>query len=165
MRSDDGGTPLHFAAYNGHMDMVRLLLENGANTEAMRRDDGGTPLDSAAYNGQTDIVRLLLEEGANIEATRSDDGSTPLDSAAYNGHLDAVTFTAKHMAASICFGIGTYQTIRLSVPPAVSMVILPSAVLSGTGSLLYTSYPHRYIFLNLFGQIGIDLLHPQILTV
>ncbi|RPB21249.1 ankyrin, partial [Terfezia boudieri ATCC MYA-4762] len=59
-------TALYSAAYSGHADVVRLLLEKGANIEATRSDDGATALDSAAYSGHADVVRLLLEKGANI---------------------------------------------------------------------------------------------------
>jgi len=59
-RSDDGSTPLDTAAFNGHTDVVRLLLEKGANIEAT------TPLHTAAYNGHIGVVRLLLEKGANL---------------------------------------------------------------------------------------------------
>jgi ankyrin repeat protein len=36
-RSDNGGTPLHFAAYNDQGDTVRKLVELGASLEAPNR--------------------------------------------------------------------------------------------------------------------------------
>ncbi|RPB21251.1 ankyrin [Terfezia boudieri ATCC MYA-4762] len=52
----------------GHADVVRLLLEKGANIEATRSDSGPTALHSAVITLQTEVVRLLLEEGANIHS-------------------------------------------------------------------------------------------------
>ena len=69
------------------------------------------------------------------------------------------------MAVPTCFGIGTYQTTRLPVPPVVNMVIQRSPVPSGTRYVHFTSYLNLYIFHNLVDQILIDLLHPPILTV
>jgi len=42
----DGWTALHWAAMEGHTDVVRLLLQNGANVEAVT-ERGLTPLRSA----------------------------------------------------------------------------------------------------------------------
>ena len=96
---DDGGrpwTPLHFAAQNGHLEVVRLLLERGANVNAQNTDElwwreRRTPLHFAAQNGHLDVVRLLLERGANVNAETSGvAGWTPLHFAAQNGHLEVV---------------------------------------------------------------------------
>ena len=43
-RDEDGETPLHFAAHEGHLPVVQYLCEQGADKEA-RDDDGRTPLD------------------------------------------------------------------------------------------------------------------------
>ena len=48
--------------------MALMLLENGANTEALS-NDGRTPLHYASCCGYTEIVRILLDRGADIEAT------------------------------------------------------------------------------------------------
>lgn len=83
-KTDNGSTPLHWAAASGHTDVANLLLEKGADIEA--KDRGGwTPLHWAAANGQTDIANLLLEKGADIDA-KTNDGKTPLHLAAYKGH-------------------------------------------------------------------------------
>jgi hypothetical protein len=85
VKSVHGATPLHYAASNGHIEIVRLLLQNGAEVN-VRNNRGNTPLHSAAYQGHIDILHLLVENGANLEA-QSDDGWRALHCAAYNGHL------------------------------------------------------------------------------
>ena len=53
---------LKYAAENGRIDVVKLLLEHGADVNA--RD----ALKCAAENGRIDVVKLLLEHGANLHA-------------------------------------------------------------------------------------------------
>jgi ankyrin repeat protein len=68
-------TPLHWAAFNGHVDAVRLLLSRGAPLE-VKNIYGGTVLDAtvwASKNGSdgvdhVPVVELLLAAGADIEA-------------------------------------------------------------------------------------------------
>lgn len=58
-----GGMPLHWAAVNGKLEVVRALIEAGADVNA--RDNGGeTPLHWAAANDQRRAAELLLEHGA-----------------------------------------------------------------------------------------------------
>ena len=75
---------IHLAAQNGHLAIVRLLLEACADKEAARAD-GATALHTAA--GRLDVVRLLLEAGADKDAV-DDYGYTALHFAALSGQLD-----------------------------------------------------------------------------
>lgn len=56
------GTPLMAAADNGRIEVVRILLERGANVCVVA--DGGTALDGARKAGHGDIVELLRAAGA-----------------------------------------------------------------------------------------------------
>src|SRR3984885_498967 len=73
------------AAANGHVAVVKLLLEKGAKLEAKDERNGLTPLLWAAANGHEAVVKLLLEKGAELEAKDKDNGQTPLFYAAANG--------------------------------------------------------------------------------
>ena len=79
-------TALVSAASEGHVDIVRLLLDKRADIEASY--NGETALVCAAYWGHSDVIRLLLHKGANIEANYS--GGTALCWAAGRGHSDIV---------------------------------------------------------------------------
>jgi len=89
MSYEEGGyTCLMEAAFNGHLDVCRLLIDKGAHIEAKNRY-GRTPLHYAAANGHLEIVRLLYDLGADIEA-RDDEGCRSLHYSAYNGRISIV---------------------------------------------------------------------------
>ncbi|KAL5359318.1 hypothetical protein BJX96DRAFT_183666 [Aspergillus floccosus] len=93
-------TPLHYAADNGHQEVVKLLLDKGADPNTKNSsnghqevvklllDKGATPLDYAAVNGHQKIVNLLLEKGADLNIMDSRCSQTPLHHAARNGHQE-----------------------------------------------------------------------------
>ena len=59
-----GCTPLHYAASNSHVSVVKLLLENYAYIDA-GSPNGTTPLMMASMYGSPEAVKLLLDEGAD----------------------------------------------------------------------------------------------------
>lgn len=62
-----GLTPLHLAASNGYVDIVKLLLEADFNVNVVTAGSLETPLHLAAKAGHEEIVRCLLHHGADPE--------------------------------------------------------------------------------------------------
>jgi ankyrin repeat protein len=86
----DGKTALQAAAERGHVDTVRVLLENNAAVNAPPAADGGrTALQAAAEGGHIDTVRVLLQNNAAVNAPPAGDGGrTALQAAAERGHVE-----------------------------------------------------------------------------
>ena len=80
----DDDYALRFSAGNGYLEIVKYLLEQGANLHLQREDEDA--LQMAAENGHLEIVKYLLEQGANLHA--ADNGA--LRWTARNGHLEVV---------------------------------------------------------------------------
>jgi ankyrin repeat protein len=59
----NGATALHFASYQGHSEIVKMLIEAGANVNAFDKWYN-TALDVASPEGHSEIVKMLEEAGA-----------------------------------------------------------------------------------------------------
>ncbi len=80
VREDGNGLiPLHSAAWFGHVEVSRLLLQYKVDNNP-QDSDGETPLHLASSLGYVDVVLLLLEHGADVNA-RDNSRNTPLHSA------------------------------------------------------------------------------------
>ncbi|KAF8426742.1 ankyrin repeat-containing domain protein [Tirmania nivea] len=76
------------AAYQGHREIVLLLLNRGADVNSTA-GKYGSALGAAAYQGHREIVSLLLDRRADVNGTAGNYGSA-LGAAAYNGHEDVL---------------------------------------------------------------------------
>jgi ankyrin repeat protein len=81
-------TPLHWASCNDHLDIVRVLVNNGADVH-IRDSSQWTPLFWTALRGNVEATQLLLDHGAD-HMMQDIHGSTPLHWAAYSGNEDVV---------------------------------------------------------------------------
>ena len=73
-----GFQPIHHAARNGDTEIVRLLIDHGADVNAAN-DRGHTVLYCAGGHGHLDALQLLLEKGADRDAKFTDDGKTLME--------------------------------------------------------------------------------------
>ncbi len=79
-------TPLHWAAANGHVEVMQYLIEHGADISA-RDKNGTTPIHLAAENDQIEALKFLLDHGADVGA-RNDWQWTPLHYCAFHDAQD-----------------------------------------------------------------------------
>ena len=95
-RGGRGVTPMHVAARAGHVDILSILHEHGADLEG-RVINGQSPLHRALMGEKLEAAKCLLDYGADINA-RTDDGRTPLYQAAYYGKLESTRMLLEHGA-------------------------------------------------------------------
>ncbi|HEY6987877.1 MAG TPA: ankyrin repeat domain-containing protein [Bryobacteraceae bacterium] len=88
--SSDGWTPLHLAAFFGHVGLANALVDRGAAVNSRSTNPmKNTPLHAASAGGHLTLVELLLKRGANPNATQ-EGGWTALHGAAQSGHREMV---------------------------------------------------------------------------
>lgn len=85
----DNWTPLHYAAFNKHLDVVKYLIVENAEIDPLSSSCFYTPLHYASFFGHISIMDFLISKGANINQ-QDCYNNTPLHIAALHGHIDAV---------------------------------------------------------------------------
>ncbi len=101
VRDRDGSTPLHCAAWKGHVAVVRLLLDHGADINATNENThwGTTPLHAAAHGNQHGVAEVLLAEGADVRAVNLN-GRTPLQETEIHNARRVARLLEAHAAGS-----------------------------------------------------------------
>uniref|UniRef100_A0A3Q1CJ93 Ankyrin repeat domain 6b n=1 Tax=Amphiprion ocellaris TaxID=80972 RepID=A0A3Q1CJ93_AMPOC len=88
-----GRSPLHLAAYKGHIEVVRILLKAGCDLDI--QDDGEqTALHRAAVVGNGDIISALIQEGCALDR-QDKDGNTALHEVSWHGFSQSVKLLVK----------------------------------------------------------------------
>lgn len=88
--SEDGFTPLHLAAFFGHVRATELLLNRGASCDPVSTNPLAVhPINSAAAGSHEVVVHLLLDHGADADAVMQD-GYRPLHAASHNDRPEMV---------------------------------------------------------------------------
>ena len=94
----DGFFPLALAAFFGHADIVKFLLDQGADVQqAATNAQRVNALHAASANRHLNICRMLIDKGIDVNA-KQEGGFTPLQEAAQNGQLELVELLLQHGA-------------------------------------------------------------------
>jgi serine/threonine-protein phosphatase 6 regulatory ankyrin repeat subunit B len=92
----DGETLLTHAARWGHVGIVRLLLERGADVSTPN-DSGHSAMVLAVGFGREEVVSILLDSGANVFSRAEFRGTTALMHACSSGHMALVRLLLRAM--------------------------------------------------------------------
>ncbi|MBN2663543.1 MAG: ankyrin repeat domain-containing protein [Bacteroidales bacterium] len=87
VKDNNGWTPVMYAAFYGNIEIMKFLMDKGADIELkndddfaiwdLRRADGSTVLFNLVKEGDFDLVKLFVKKGADINAVNSY-GETPI---------------------------------------------------------------------------------------
>ncbi|KPM12008.1 ankyrin repeat domain containing protein 38 [Sarcoptes scabiei] len=88
-------TPLHFAAVNGNLRIIKQLLIAGAHIN-IQDGDGRTPLIKAIECGHNDVVLMLMDRQPNIDLADFDQGNTAVHHCLLNSNVDAALFIIRN---------------------------------------------------------------------
>ena len=92
-----GMTPIMLAVLQAYTDMVKVLLENGANP-SIANHEGFTPIHAASFRGSPKIVEMLLAHGVEFDKAHTD-GYIPFHRACFGaepGHTKVVQAFLEH---------------------------------------------------------------------
>ncbi|PRW33536.1 Cellulose synthase [Chlorella sorokiniana] len=147
-KDKQGRSPLHFAAANGRLPVVRHLWSRGAEVDA-ETPEGRTPLHLAALGGHAEVATFLLQKSAWAEAYDAAD-DTPLHLAAKHGHTAVMEALLRHGAKA---GAKNKQGLTAMACALVGGHVAAAKLLQGWGASL-ADRPHGYSLLHLTAGVG-----------
>ncbi|KAL8969920.1 MAG: hypothetical protein Q9183_001763 [Haloplaca sp. 2 TL-2023] len=151
-----GTTALMNACHSGYVDMVELLVGNGADISTT--DRCGTALHHAAEAGHVPVIRQLLRFGLDPNV-QSRDGRTPLFCAAQSRHCEVIRelINSNAKVDHVCPGVGTALQLVVASSPTPDVVHLLLQHHADPNLLVSTGMPllHEVVL----GQIGDEVLH------
>jgi len=89
-KDSKGNTSLHSAAQNGHLEVVKYLINNTDIDIECYNQANNTPLHVAAWNDRKHVVKYLINQGVNLNP-KSYNGSVPMHMAAVTGYSEIVS--------------------------------------------------------------------------
>ncbi|XP_048765666.1 transient receptor potential cation channel subfamily A member 1 homolog isoform X3 [Ostrea edulis] len=89
--------PLHIAAQDGYLSIVKCLIEHGADLDC-KNEEEQTPLHLAAKNGRTNVVRELVIRDHSSVNDEDEDSNTALHLATLHGHTKVAMILIKNGA-------------------------------------------------------------------
>lgn len=157
----NGSTPLHIAAFNGHVDAVAALVKSGAPLDAATTI-GSTPLHLAAFNGNENVVQILVDSGANTQAETRVKGCllTPLHSAVISNHVEAAEILITRTTISSATRLEFVKSTKAHNQPELFKTLInhwPSSEKDNLNSLLFFLAKEGPVeFIKILTNSGVD---------
>ncbi|KAL8152633.1 hypothetical protein V2J09_010393 [Rumex salicifolius] len=156
----DGRTPLHWAAYKGFADPIRLLLFLDAHRSRPDKE-GCTPLHWAAIKGNLEACTVLVQAGKKEDLSLTDNtGLTPAQLAAEKNHRQVAFFlgNARRLLDKRCDGntrLGKFS--KMGLAPVLWCVILVLLLMYTRSVIMASDLPGLTAGFGLFAWLGVIL--------
>ena len=135
-----GATPLFDAAWRGHLAIVKLLVEHGADVN-VQDSVGRTALRYSIWDSwqipeadRLAVAEYLIQQGADVDQAAAD-GYTPLHEAASRGYQSIVEVLIEQGADVNAHAVGADGQVVTPLD-VVNRAVAADARLSGTGGIL-----------------------------
>ncbi|XP_074583364.1 putative protein S-acyltransferase 23 isoform X2 [Curcuma longa] len=154
---NDGRSPLHWAAYKGYTDVIRLLLFRDAY-QGRQDGNGCTPLHWAALSGNLEACTVLVYAGNKRELVIKDkNGFTPANLAISRDHRHVafILNNAEKKTGRLCKGRMYAGTAGYA--PILLFVIIILFVLFINSIMLGSNFPKATTVVWFWGWIGVSL--------
>jgi len=154
------------AAKNGHLEIVRLLIKNGADVNIVNKEKE-TALHLAAKNGHLEIVGLLIEklliEKGKVD-TLNNNYITALHLAAKNGHLEIVKLLIENGADVNVIGLyvntAIYSALERGHLEIVKLLIDNGANVNALNTKVGNPHPHETVL-----NLAVRQKNPEIVSL
>ncbi|XP_041003457.1 LOW QUALITY PROTEIN: protein S-acyltransferase 24 [Juglans microcarpa x Juglans regia] len=157
---NDGRSPLHWAAYKGFADCIRLLLFLDAY-RGRQDKEGCTPLHWAAIRGNLEACTVLVQAGKKEDLVVTDNtGLTPAQLASDKNHRQVAFFlgNARRLLDKRCDGNGRLGKIsKLGLAPVLWCLIFVLLVTYTHSVIIVSNLPKLTAGSGLFAWLGVFL--------
>lgn len=157
---NDGRSPLHWAAYKGFADCIRLLLFLDAY-RGRQDKEGCTPLHWAAIRGNLEACTVLVQAGKKEDLMLTDNtGLTPAQLAADKNHRQVAFFlgNARRLLEKRCDGNSRLgQLSKLGLAPFLWCIIFLLLVTYTHSVIMASDLPKLTVGFGLFAWLGVFL--------
>ena len=143
-------TPLHFAAFEGHENIVKRLLTAGADTD-LEDEDKTAALHYAASENRPAVIETLLASGANINARNKQD-SSPLHIAVNKRSLDCVKVL-------LCPQPDLTNALDINIQDLIGDTALHDSIRNGFSDATDLLISHPSVDFSLRNAKGLNVLH------
>ena len=126
MTDEIGMSPLHIAVINGHLRIVNILINAGAEVNATDRLKRRTPLHYAAFHSYPKIMLFLLSRQADHSMADSE-GNQALHFATANGCYSTVDILLQHLANPDCLNQNWQTPLHLAAYAGRRRDLFPNA--------------------------------------
>lgn len=156
-RDNQGVTPLHYAAQQGHNEIVELLISRGADVNLGTLKGGHAPIHLACSQGQLEAVQLLTKHGADVTKVNQN-GDTPLHVAAVDNQPAIATFLLDQKASINAINRAGLTPMKVALarnyPEFLEVLRIRGAVLENESEII--RYAENQLWLRAYGVTAMD---------